>query len=122
MNKLSWLIYWADAAPHISEFICIIGFMIFIISLFLVFVGLIGCGGDEARGEKYAVEIAPRFRKLWPLTLVAFLMWGGSFLVPSKDTFYLIAASEAGERAMQTPEFVKVRQVLNHWLTCSMQE
>lgn len=43
-------------------------------------------------------------------------MWGGSFLVPSKDTFYLIAASEAGEQSLQTPEFGKVRQVINKWL------
>lgn len=50
------------------------------------------------------------------LAVVAFLSWGASFLVPEKDTFYLIAASEAGEVALRTPEAAKVRAVINKWL------
>jgi hypothetical protein len=47
---------------------------------------------------------------------VFFLLWGGSFLGPSKDTFYLIAASEAGEQTLNTPEVSKARIVINKWL------
>ena|ERR1044072_2167488 len=131
MNNLSWILYWADAAPAVSRFIAILGFMIFVASLFLGLLGWTGFFGDEVKAKKsdeaggnvydfdrygYSLEMAPRFRKLWPITLIAFLLWGGSFLVPSKDTFYMIAASEAGEQAIQTPEFTKVRGVLNKWL------
>jgi hypothetical protein len=58
----------------------------------------------------------PNFRFAPFLAPLFFILWGGSFLVPSKDTFYLIAASQAGEQAIKTPEFLKVRNVLNKWL------
>lgn len=151
MNSLSWLIYWADAAPSVSTFVCIISFFLFIAS----FVGTIfficsrgsyrACLAldeavaawntlpDEAKsktdmpgryndnytlssGDRSLASFSPTLRIFPWLMPVFFLLWGGAFLVPEKDTFYLIAASEAGEQAVQTPEFTKVRQVLNKWL------
>lgn len=123
MNKLSWLIYWADAGPHLADFVCWFSFLMFAITSFMLLLGLTGFFGDESKYNArenedllYAHELSPRFRKLWPITFVFFFLWGSSFFVPSKDTFYMIAASEAGEQAVQTPEFSKVRQVLNRWL------
>lgn len=126
MNNLSWLIYWADAAPNVAQALCVISALTFLASTFFVVVGFTGCFGDEAKvcdekhynwGDyKYAATLAPRCRKLWPLPVVCLLVWSATFLVPSKDTFYLIAASEIGEQAIETPEFTKVRAVINKWL------
>lgn len=38
MNNLSWLIYWADAAPSLANFACFLGFLLFALSL----IGTIG--------------------------------------------------------------------------------
>lgn len=149
MNNLSWLIYWADAAPSLANFACVLGFLLFALSLsgtigYLVtaasyrkitaFDNAIAAwrnGPTDLRGKEpksyddaYRINSDDRGFAVWHpnfkvfpfLTPLFFLMWGGSFLVPSKDTFYLIAASEAGEQALQTPEFGKVRQVINKWL------
>lgn len=36
--------------------------------------------------------------------------------IPSKETFYLIAASEMGNKAVQTPEFDKIRKIVDKFL------
>ena len=68
------------------------------------------------RDEASDAAFVPSLRFFPYMATLFFIMWGASFLVPSKDTFYLIAASEAGEQAIQTPEFNKVRKVINGWL------
>lgn len=126
MNDLSWLIYWADAAPNLSTFVAIASFLLFVASLVLLGINLSGSeetrrdwnGSDQEWVYKYS-DAARVCQKLWFAKILAplfFVLWGASFLVPSKDTFYMIAASEAGEEAVQTPEFTKVRKVLNKWL------
>jgi hypothetical protein len=132
MNQLSWLIYWADAAPNVATALCIMAFLALIVSIVFVLLGFTGMFGDEAKFDnenqyrrdayKYASELAPRFRKLWPVPLISFFVWSSTFLVPSKDTFYLIAASEIGEQAVETPEFVKIRAVINEWLDDTIEE
>lgn len=51
-------------------------------------------------------------RWLW-LPVVLFFV---SMLMPSRETIYMIAASEIGEEAIQTPEFAKMRKMLNQYL------
>ena len=125
MNNLSWLIYWADTLPHLANLICGLSVIVCVLSAIIFFIGLTGCFGGESiyhanlgRSHLYKTEadLAPRFRKVWPITIVACLFWTASFLVPEKETFYLIAASQAGEKAAETPEFAKVRSVINKWL------
>ena len=118
MNQLSWLLYWADALPSLATFIAILSFLIFLGSGFMLLLGITNAFGDEDNDNPMMV----RFRRMWWLPTLAFLMWGASFLVPSKETFYLIAASEMGEKAIQTPEFVKLRGVLNKFLDGQLDE
>lgn len=56
---------------------------------------------------------------LVPLPL---LLWAVSFLVPQKDTFYMIAASEAGESVLNSPEITKVRTIINNYLDKTIKE
>lgn len=134
MNSLSWLIYWADTAPSLAMFVSFLSFFGFLVSCVLLAINI--TEGSETRGswiEEYDpvddknksrnvykyTDSARIAQKLWfsRLTVPLFLiLWGASFLVPSKDTFYLIAASQAGEDAIKTPEFTKVRSVINKWL------
>lgn len=141
MNNLSWLLYWADVLPKVSTWVCIIFFIMTVIGGLTLILGITGFFGDESKGtaflkgkeaaiaeghtnyrdyykdEVYAVALAPRFRAIGGFLFpAALLLWGASFLVPEKETFYLIAASQAGEQAMQAPEFGKLRTILNQFL------
>jgi hypothetical protein len=149
MNQLSWLIYWADAAPKLSTFVCITAFFLFVAAVVGTVLFCVSnayakqvAAYDAAIADWYAADAGVRGNRpsryddgydidsearawvswrgnlrIFPFLLpLFFALWGGSFLVPSKDTFYLIAASQAGEQAIKTPEFLKVRNVLNKWL------
>ena len=121
MNQLSWLIYWADAAPSLASFICVLGFLMFVASSAIVLLGATDFFTDAVNNPGLQ-PMARRFRSFWWMPVLSFALWGASFLVPSKDTFYLIAASEMGEKAIQTPEFTKLRGVLNKFLDEQLDE
>ncbi len=128
MNSLSWLLYWADVLPTVAHTVTVISALALIISVIILVLGITGFFGDEAKGLKqpdeyysrrdylYAINLAPRFRKAWMFVALFFVTLSASLLVPSKETFYMIAASQAGEQAMQTPEFSKARAVINKFL------
>lgn len=133
MNSLSWLLYWADVLPSVSNWLCCLSFLLFCATLFVGIAGFTNMFGDASKvtceyipstNSYEAVEtkntelmkLAVRCRRAGLLSILFFILWGGSFLVPEKETFYLIAGSEAGERALQTPEFGKVRAVINKYL------
>lgn len=140
MNNLSWMLYWASVAPQMSTWICVLSAILFLASL-AVMAGAFGAkfAGDAASethkaksespdkgtsksledlaGEAYAFQKLYRGLRLSFITApLFFVLWGASFAVPDKDTFYMIAASEAGQKALQTPEFGKIRTVVNQYL------
>lgn len=134
MNNLSWLLYWADVAPQIATFICAVSFLLTIASALALFFNLIGgeetrTGWEEYFNAEQIKEERVKFykytdearvcRKLWfarITTPLFILLWASSFLVPSKDTIYLIAASQTGEQVLKTPEVAKIRLVINKYL------
>lgn len=137
MNDLSTLLYWADVLPSISWWACIVMFIATLVLGLFTFLGFTGFFGDERKYNDgvngvhrcyhwedlaYASDFAPRCRKLLIPTLLVFFLWGGSFFVPTKETFYLIAASEMGEEAFKTPEFAKLRKVVNNYLDAQLNE
>lgn len=122
MNDLSWILYWADALPSLALFVCMISFSIaaicFYFSIDYFSYKNETWGKDENGQEKYTPK-AQAVQALWwaPYALLAALvLCGASFMVPSRNTFYLIAASEMGEEAVKTPEFAKLRGVVNKFL------
>jgi len=112
MNNLSWLLYWADVLPSLATTICVISILGTIISGYFTLIYFTAGFGDWTHDQQYLARFrfSPHLAGLF-LFLAVF-----SNIVPSKDTFYLIASSEAGEQALKTPEVTKVRQVINKWL------
>ena len=113
MNQLSWILYWADVLPSVA---CTIG----LFSSFALLASVVGTALYITEGFGDWADYCPKYSRnfrFFPHTLflsVVFLI--GSNLVPDKDTFYMIAASEVGEQALQTPEITKIRAVINKWL------
>lgn len=93
MNSLSWFIYAADVLPNFSWMggVCFITLILFT----LVTVIVSGSCADEGPDlEKFAASFRGSYLKIAPFLIVLTLF---SFLIPSKETIYLIAGSEAGE-------------------------
>lgn len=112
MNQLSWLLYWADVLPHLAVVVCVVSVIGIIISGIFTLFFLTQGFGEWTHDPDYC----NRFR-LFPYLVGLFVFLAVvSNIVPSKGTFYLIAASEAGEQALKTPEVSKVRAVINKWL------
>lgn len=97
MNDLSLLIYFADVLPNLREELAFISFICLLSSVSLSFMGL-----DRSTPWSPAKPM---------LAAIAFaLVFFMSLLIPSKETFYLIAGSEAGEYVVNTPEAKEIMQ------------
>lgn len=99
MNGLSWVLYLADVSGQIATFFSGVGILCgFTIFGLLVF------------GNMYNHDMAPHEDKLDVTGMLkkAAIIGGISFLVqaviPSKETFYLIAGSEAGEAVVTSEQ------------------
>jgi hypothetical protein len=114
MNDLSWFLYLADVLPRVGSFAGgLSGFLVVVTVGTLFMVAM--------------VNAEPSFKKLgypWKtivVALVSALIFGvSSALIPSKETIYLIAGSEAGE-AVVTSEAGQeilddIHQVIKHQL------
>lgn len=109
MNSLSWIIYLSDVLPGMATGVCAVSSAGALVSaaVFGAFVGIKSDGHDVSdKAFKITGTLAP------VLIVLALL----TNLVPSKETFYLIAGSEAGETVLTSPEAGKVRKVVNKWL------
>jgi hypothetical protein len=103
MNSLSWLLYWADVLPSIAETLRAIA----------VITGTVCLFGTPILFAENKKEWAGKFFKGLVAAIVVMVL---SFTIPSKNTIYLIAASEMGEEALAAPEALKLRGVVNQWL------
>jgi hypothetical protein len=115
MNWLSWLLYLAEVLSNIGTFFATIGATIAIFMIIAFVVALNELSGGYP--DDWA-ELLPR--KLLKWSWVPFLLLTISIMIPSRDTFYAIAASEVGEEAINTPTFNKARTALNRWLDRQM--
>jgi len=116
MNSLSWLIYLADVADNLDWFFFIVMLLSILGGIIWLIVGLgmadTGAGSDDWRTWRKSGLL------LIPLFFFGVVL--GS-IVPGKETVYAIAASEMGERAMNTQTFGKATQALNRWLDKQIQ-
>lgn len=104
MNNLSWLIYAADVLPALGRWFGITAVILASVSGFSLIAVTIEDVWEDHKAWFFKVWISLSF-------LIIF-----SALCPSKETIYLIAASEIGENVIETPEFVKIRTMINTWL------
>lgn len=130
MNRLSWLIYWADVLPSVSSFVALFAGLLTLLfgglSVFFFFAKdettkIYRFNDAQNFKEEILVpsDVAKAAKSVWwapYAVLVSLLVWCGAFFVPEKETFYLIAASETGEEVLNTPEAAKLRGILNKWL------
>lgn len=116
MNSLSWLLYWADTLPGLATGIAFV-FSLLFLGMVLLFVGRLVVASETSEYGKEGREVFLKVTTFTPY-LMAFSLFMAlcTNFVPSKNTIYMIAASEAGERALQTPEFGKLRKLINQTL------
>lgn len=122
MNNLSLLILLSDIAPSIAWAITFSSAAGVIFSSFFLLMSTF-----ETRwfiNSEENARINKRFRKVCPPVLYICLFgFFISMLVPSdKDTYYLIAASEAGEEVLASDEAKKARQVVSKYLDELLEE
>ena len=139
MNNLSWLLYWADVLPSLSSLLSGVFGLLFFGSCGVFFFYVVAsedtnekapngknwweCTEEEMlRFYSNEARVAMKCWHVKYLCPILFFLWSACFLVPSKDTFYMIAASEAGGEVVQSPEFVKIRAVINQYLDDKLAE
>lgn len=106
MNSLSWFLYFADVLPsfaHLCGGISIVGFC------FLGFFTLVMIVNDEGipAGWKKTLQ--------WGIPVGTVLILVGT-LIPEKNTLYAIAASEMGEKVVESKLGQKAQQALEAWI------
>ena len=113
MNNLSWFLYLVDVLPNIATVAAFVSFFCVPGLIFWLFVKALEHQDPEA---KMIAKVIGFLRWLTPILLVIALF------VPSKDTLYLIAASEAGEVVVNTPEAKEVMSDLKEILNIQLEK
>lgn len=100
MNSLSWLLYFADILPSMARAWAVLSFFALsgwaVITLIRLFESDITTAETKENpfSRGWYIQI-PKIQKLffWTATVLSIV----SYSIPSKDTFYLIIASEGAE-------------------------
>jgi len=114
MNDLSWFLYLAGTLPQLSTAIGVLSGVATVIfgCVFLIYII------DKVEdGICWEIVQPWRFAWLWCATLFV-----ATFLVPDKETFYAIAASEMGEEVINSKIGGKAQQALEEWLDRQIEE
>ena len=113
MNNLSWFLYLADVLPNYAWLGTVGAFMAFVLILGGGLVAAILLDYEPALAGKVLKYISRVGPVLVLLTLV-------TFAIPSKETIYLIAGSEAGETVVTSEEgreiLSDIHEVIKHQL------
>jgi len=102
MNNLSWMIYAAEICGRINDSFGFMAFMSLVFSVVLI-PATYFMVGDEVM----SLTVAEKIRKIWILPAI---LGPIAILTPSSNMIYMIAASEAGETIVTSPE---AREVFN---------
>lgn len=111
MNNLSLLIYLADVVSSLDaafEFLTSISGICWLFSLFSIV--YFHVDDFEAEAKRFSL-------KMLRLSSISFFVC--LFVValtPEKDTLYLIAASEAGEKIITNPEVIETVEIVKDYL------
>jgi hypothetical protein len=98
MNSLFWFLYFAGVANNISGLFAIFGF-IALISAVAMFTWVLIRSSEEGQ------EISSTERKtMRNLVVISFILLLVHVTIPPTQTIYMIAASQAGEAVLTTPE------------------
>lgn len=122
MNTVSLFVYAADVIGRISVLLILGGlFLITISAIWMIATGL----HNDSLFNRESKKPYPVKKVSW-LSALAFLMFLLSVLIPSERAMYMIAASQAGEMAIKTPEaqemFNDLKDVISKKLKQSLGE
>ena len=110
MNDLSWLLYLANVSGNIGvtmAFVLFVGGFI----TFCATIGFFASGAHEYEDDRK--PFIKGFKWLGVVMTVAAIV---GVLTPSRNTVYAIAASEMGERVLETETAGKAFKALDAWL------
>jgi len=116
VNNLSWLIYIAEVVPNLGSFCVFLAVVSGCLVVLIMVVTVLTIVDED--------ETARKFLKIKPIKFVPifFLFVStGSILTPSKEALYLIAASEAGEVAVTSPEGQEILNDLQQVLKAQLE-
>ncbi|QIG66029.1 hypothetical protein phiOC_p387 [Ochrobactrum phage vB_OspM_OC] len=112
MNNLSWFIYLADVIPNLGRFFGAVGTVFLIFSILTWIITSFAWAYDNYKGEAYIerVESAKKkFNKVasfgFFVCLIAIII---ATLIPSRQTFFMIAASESAEVVVTNPKVQEI--------------
>lgn len=111
MNDLSWMLYWADVLPSMATSVSVMAFIALVFGGIAASIFLMVSVGDPDLDE-IRPEVTKRLWMLGACAAVLVIVQA----VPSRDTFYAIAASEMGEEALKSPIATKAGKALEKWL------
>lgn len=115
MNELSWMIYLASAAEDLNFATGLIG-LVGGVAFCVVMIWSVlarAMGWDDDTKEVLAPKLAGIGKAIGFWWLVAMAV---GVVVPGKDTFYAIAASELGEQVIKSETGGKAVEALNAWV------
>lgn len=109
MNNVSWFLYFAQIVPSLGT----------LLEVFGVCIGVgapIGAVAVFIRNEESSVQyqIAPVRLGRWFSVAAALITLGA--MTPSRDTMYAIAASQVGEKFLQTEIASDATKALHAWI------
>lgn len=115
MNELSWLIYAADVAGDANA-VC--AFIFYggcaALAIYSVFKGIAKAITYEFGGDD---PVTPSVAKVGKALLLPVVIAGAiGVIAPGRETLYAIAASEMGERVIESETAGKAVAALNVWL------
>jgi hypothetical protein len=127
MNNLSWMLYFAEVCENIGVFFCIIGLIGTLISLIAIIISYCFMSDYRCYNEVNNEGVTVRFDKNylfargWFKTArcvlpVCFFLWTVGLALPSKQTIYLIIASETGEEVIKSETGKKALEAVNRYL------
>lgn len=125
MNSLSWLLYFADILPAIAGAWAVIAFFALLGWIAITIVRLFEGDPQHANTREnpfqrgWYVHI-PKIQQLffWVATILGVI----SYSIPSKDTFYLIIASEGAEVIVTDESAKKMFQDVQSIVSLQLQE
>lgn len=141
MNALSWLIYLAGVTNSLSSFFVLLMVVLAVLTVILTIVSLIFLSDTDGKGNLLGPDrlaenkLIHKGSRRWAIRFgVLFVIVGcGNSILPDRKTVLLIAASEIGERTLNSEKMAAVGnrvasiidpsiELLNTWIAKQTEE
>ncbi len=114
MNSLSWLVYGMQVFTNLGVLLAIVGGFV---CVWLLFWGFCALCNDDQKAPLSITHFVKRFKQLIWVPVVCFTML---IFMPNERTMYLIAASEVGDRIVNSQKVQSIvdpgSEYLKTWL------